>query len=166
MRHVFKVLVLLAAFVLDSTLGTYMEILHISPRFLLVAVIAMAMAGEFVEAGIYGLLAGALWDIFWGRTFGFHALLYLYVALGARAFLELVYKKSPLLTAGITFAASLLCEVVLCVFGSTIWGEGSFLFSLFRIILPTAAYAAVLQLILFRPITRLSRPKEERGTRL
>jgi len=166
MRHVFKILVLLLAFFIDSTLGTYIGILDISPSFLLVTVIAMAMAGELTEAGIYGLAAGALWDVFWGRTFGFHALLYMYVALGARAFLELVYKNTPVITAGITFVASLLCETVLCVFSFIIWGRGNFLYDVFRVIIPTAAYTAIVQMLLFHPLTRLSRPKAERGTRL
>jgi len=165
MRHIWKSVVLLLALLIDSTLGSHIGILDISPSFLLVTVIAMAMAGELAEAGIYGLAAGVLWDILWGRTFGFHALLYMYVALGARAFLELVYKNTPVITAGITFVASLLCELVLCFFSFTIWGRGNFLYNLFRIIIPTAAYTAIVQMLLYYPITRLSRPKEERGTR-
>ncbi len=166
MRHVWKSLVLLLALIIDSTLGSYIGILDISPSFLLVAVIAMAMAGELPEAGIYGLAAGMLWDLLWGRTFGFYALLYMYAALGARAFLELMYKNTPVITAGITFAASFLCETVLCLFGFAIWGQGNFLYDLFRVIIPTAAYTAIVQMIFFYPITKISRPKMERGTRL
>ncbi len=166
MRHFRKILVLLVALLIDSAWGSYIGILDISPSFLLVAVIAMAMAGEFSEAGIYGLAAGVLWDLLWGRTFGFHALLYMYAALGARAFLELVYKNTPVITAGITFAASLICETVICIFSFTIWGRSNFLYDLFRVIIPTAAYTAIVQMLLFYPITRLSRPKAERGTRL
>ena len=166
MRHVYKALVLLLAFLVDSTLGSYIGILDISPSFLLVAVIAMAMAGEFAEAGIYGLAAGVLLDLFWGRTFGFHALLYMYAALLARAFLELVYKNTPVITAGITFAASLLCELIFCIFNFTIWGQGNFLYDLFRVIIPTAAYTAIIQMLLFYPITKIAKPKAERGTRL
>ena len=166
MRHVRKVLVLLVAFLIDTTLGTYIGIFDISPSFLLVTIIAMAMAGEMMEAGIYGLLGGVLWDLFWGRTFGFHALIYMYTAIAARGFLELVYKNKPLITAGITFAASLVCEIFLCLFSFTIWGEGNFVYNLFRVMLPTALYTALLQLLLFRPITKLSRPGKERGIRL
>lgn len=164
MRHVYKSLVLILAFLIDSTLGSYIGILDVSPSFLLVAIIAMAMAGEFAEAGIYGLFGGVLLDLFWGRTFGFHALLYMYVALGARAFLELVYKNTPAITAGITFVASLLCELIFCVFNFTIWGQGNLLYDIFRVIIPTAAYTAIVQMLLFYPITRLAKPKTERGT--
>lgn len=166
MRHIFKSLVLLLAFVVDSTLGSYIGILDISPSFLLAVVIAMAMAGEMAEAGVYGLAAGVVLDLFWGRTFGFYALLYMYAALGARAFLELVYKNTPVITAGITFVASLLCEVIFCLFNFTIWGQGNFLYDLFRVIIPTAAYTAIIQMLLFHPITKLAKPKLERGTRL
>lgn len=166
MRHFRKVLVLLLALILDSTIGTYMGIWGITPSLLLVTVIAMAMAGEMGEAGVYGLLAGALWDLLWGRTFGFHALIYMYIAIAACAFLELVYKNTPIITAGVTFVASLLCEVLLYFVTFTIWGEGGFLYALFRIMLPTAVYTAIWQLLLFHPITKLSRPRTERGIRL
>ena len=167
MRHVYKTLVLLLAFIIDSTLGSYIGILDISPSFLLAVVIAMAMAGEIVEAGVYGLAAGVLLDLFWGRTFGLYAILFMYAALGARAFLELIYKNTPVITAGITFAASLVCELVFCVLHFTIWGEGNFLYDLFRVIIPTAAYTAIIQMLLFYPVTKLAKPKTERGmTRL
>lgn len=167
MRHVYKSLVLILAFIIDSTLGSYIGILDISPSFLIAVVIAMAMAGEMAEAGIYGLGAGVLLDLFWGRTFGFYALLYMYAALLARAFLELVYKNTPAITAGITFAASFICELIFCVFNFTIWGEGNFLYDIFRVIIPTAAYTAIIQMLLFYPVTKLAKPKAERGmTRL
>lgn len=165
MRHIWKSLVILLALIVDSTLGSQIGIFDISPSFLLVVLIAMAMAGELAEAGVYGLVAGVLWDLLWGRTFGFHALLYMFVSLGARGFLELVYKNTPKITAGITFVASLLCELVICFFSFTIWGRGDFWYALLRMMIPTAAYTAVVQMILYHPITRLSRPKEERGTR-
>lgn len=166
MRHVWKILVLLAAFLIDSTLGSFIGIKDISPSFLLVVVIAMAMAGELTEAGIYGLAAGVMWDIFWGRPFGFYALLYLYIALLSRAFLEFVYKNTPVITAGITFVAALLCEIVLSLFHFTIWEQGNFWYDLFRVSIPTAAYTAIVQMLLFHPITRLAKPKAERGGRL
>ncbi len=165
MRHVFKILTLLVALLIDSTLGSYIRIWDVSPSFLLVTVVAMAMSGEMAEAGIYGVFAGALWDLLWGRTFGFYALLYLYIAILARGFLELVYKNTVLLTAGITCVAALFCEILLCIFGFTIWGSGNFFFYLLRVIIPTAVYTGLLQILLCRVITKISRPKQERGTR-
>ncbi len=165
MRHVWKSLVLVAAFCLDSALGSYIGIFDISPSFLLVSVIAMAMAGGLVEAGVYGAVAGILWDLAWGRTFGFYTLLYMYSCLGARGFLELVYKNTTLITAGVTFAAALFCEIFVYIFSFVIWGRGSLLYDFLRVILPTAVYTSALQLVLFRPLTLISRPKLERGRR-
>lgn len=166
MRHLWKVLVLFLAFLLDTTLGVYIGILDVSPSFLLVAIVAMAMVSVPVEAGIYGFAAGFILDLCWGRTFGFYTLLYLYIALGARFFLEFIYKNTPRVTAGITFAASFFADVLLLVFGFTVWGEGNFLYALFRMVIPAAAYNAILQMLLFHPITAISKPKTERGTRL
>ena len=165
MRHVWKTLILLLACIIDSSLGSFIGIFDISPSFLLVSVIAMAMSSDFPEAGIYGGAAGVLWDLMWGRTFGFYALLYMYCALGARAFVEMVYKTKPSITAGITFGASLICELAVCIFSFVIWKRGNFLYDLFRVIIPTAAYTAIIQMLLFYPITLIARPKTERGTR-
>ena len=158
MRHIWKILILFLAFLADTTIGTYIGILHISPAFLLAAVIAMAMVSTPIEAGVYGFAAGVLMDICWGRTFGFYTLLFLYISLGARMFLELVYKNTPAVTAGIAFVASALCNVILCLFGFTVWGDGNFIYALFRIIVPMAAYTAILELLLFHPITVITKP--------
>ena len=56
MRHVWKTLVLLLALVIDSALGSYIGILDISPSFLLVTVIAMAMAGVVAAAPVLALI--------------------------------------------------------------------------------------------------------------
>ncbi|MBQ7036551.1 MAG: rod shape-determining protein MreD [Clostridia bacterium] len=166
MRHVWKILVLILAFVLDSTLGSFISIFDIAPSFLFASVMIMAMTGGFGEAGIYGAVAGILWDLAWGRTFGFYTLLYMYSALSAHGFLELVYKSSPLLTACITCVATFLCELIVYLLAFTIWGEGFLIFNVFRYMLPTAIYTAAVQLCIFRPVNALSRPGQERGMRL
>lgn len=166
MRHVWKTLLVLAAFCLDSTLGSYISIFNIAPCFLLATVIAMAMTGELGEAGVYGAVAGVLWDLAWGRTFGFYTLLYMYTALSAHGFLELVYKTSLFLTVGITFVATVLCEMIVYLLTFTIWGKGYFFLHVFRFMIPTALYTALVQLLIFRPINAICRPKQERGLRL
>ena len=165
MRYVWKTLVLLLAFILDSSLGSFISIFDIAPSFLFAAVMIMAMTGGMGEAGIYGALAGVLWDLAWGRTFGFYTLLYMYSALSAHGFLELIYKSTPLLTAGITFAASFLCELIVYLLRFTIWGEGVLIFNAFRFMLPAALYTALIQLLIFRPVNAVSRPRQERGSR-
>ncbi len=166
MRYVWKTLVLILAFVLDSTLGSFISIFDIAPSFLLATVMVMAMTGGLGEAGIYGALAGVLWDLAWGRTFGFYTLLYMYSALSAHGFLELIYKSTPLLTAGITFVAAFLCELIVYLLGFTIWGEGFLIYNVFRFMLPAAIYTALLQLLIFHPVNAVSRPRQERGARL
>ena len=165
MRYVWKTLVLLLAFILDSTIGSFISIFDIAPSFLFATVMIMAMTGGYGEAGMYGALAGVLWDLAWGRTFGFYTLLYMYSALSAHGFLELIYKSTPFLTAGITVVAAFLCKLIVYLLGFTIWGEGALVYNIFRFILPAAIYTGAVQLLIFRPINAVSRPKQERGTR-
>lgn len=167
MRHVFKTLTLIAVFILQSGVCPYIEILGIAPNIVLATVIIMALSSDFVEAGIYGGCAGVVMDICWGRVFGFHTLSFLYLALAVRFFLEMTYKNTPTVTAGITFVITLVYEMIYYFFSYVIWGEGVFLYALLRIMIPTAAYTAAVQFLLYRPVIWASRVKlDERGRRV
>ena len=167
MRHIFKVLTLIVVFVLQGGLCPHIEMLGIAPNLVLATVIIMALSSDFIEAGIYGGCAGMLMDIFWGRVFGFNTLIFLYVALAVRFFLEMTYKNTPTITAGITFVAVFVYELIYYFFSYMIWGEGVFLYALLRVMIPAAAYTAAIQFVIYKPVIWASRVKlDERGRRI
>lgn len=155
MRHVFKTLVLILIFVLQNTLVPYISILGVTPDILLAAVIIMALFSEPIEAGIYGAVTGTILDLILGRVYGFNTLAFLYIALAVRAFLEFVYKNRPVITAGITFVITIIYEIIYYFISYTIWGDGVFLYALFRLIIPTAAYTAAIQFLLYKPLSEV-----------
>lgn len=165
MRHVYKLLILLLTFIIQYSWGSYITICGVTPNLMLALIITMALSSDFLEAGIYGLTAGVLIDIFWGRAFGFYSLSFMYLPLLARAFIELIYKNSAFRSAAITFFATLVFETLLYFLSFIIWGKGNFPYALVRLILPVAFYTFVVELIIYKPVTLLSRPKPERGTR-
>lgn len=163
MQVVLKFVLIFLAFIIQGTWVQYIGILGVTPNAVLALIIALALVSEPFEAGAYGFAAGALWDLMWGRVFGIHTLLFLYVALLARAFIELMYKKGLSVVIVITFLAAIFYETVFFFLSFFIWGETGFLYVMLRIIIPSAAYTGVAQILIYSVTDALPLTRHERG---
>lgn len=162
MRHFLKALILCICLILQSTIFQFLGIRGIVPNLLLAGVISVAMtAGSDLEALGYGLGAGVVYDLLWGRVFGINALLMMYIAVGAYYAAGYVYRKNITVGAAFAFLASLIYDILFYVLSFTIFGNGKFLFVMFRIIIPAAAYTAVLQVIIYPVIGKVQRIDSE-----
>jgi cell shape-determining protein MreD len=126
--------------------------MSVTPNLLLGALIGVCMAGPPLRAGALAFLAGALTDLMWGRVFGINTLLFLYLALGACAVNEAIFKRSYFIDAGVVFVGSLIYDLALYLLSFTLWGEGHCLFLLMRVAVPAAAYTAICHLLV-SPVT-------------
>lgn len=150
MRNLYRAIVLLVIFLLQSSLCGFVRILGIAPNFLLCAVIAAALtsAGP-VEAAVFGLVAGTVYDVLWGRVFGVHAMLMMYTCLAVFYIAAYIYRKTVISGVVITFCATFLYELIFYAISFLIWGETHIIYFIFRIIIPGAAYTACVQFIVY-----------------
>lgn len=165
MRHVLKSALILLAFVIQCTWVQYINILGVTPNIVLALVIAMGLISEPVESGAYGFAAGVLWDLMWGRVFGVNALLFMYIALLVRMLMEFMYKKGIFVAVSLTFISCILYEVLFFLLSFVIWGERGFLYVFLRIIIPSAAYTGMVQILIFGAVSLLLLGRHERSDR-
>lgn len=149
MRYTVKAIFLILMFIIQSTLAQHMSIFGVTPNLLLAAVVAVALSSEPAEAACLACGTGVVFDLMFGRVFGMSTLLFTYIALLSRAMLELMYEKTLISTMFITFLAMILYQCINLFLGFVIWGEGDFVFLFFRMILPCAAYTALMQIIIY-----------------
>lgn len=150
MRYFYKALALLLIFFLQSSLCGFIRIIGIAPNILLCAVLAGALtAADPVEAAVYGLGAGTLYDILWGRVFGVNAILMMYTCFAVFYIAAFIYRKTVVSGVVITFFAALVYELVFYAISFLIWGETNVIYFIFRLIIPGAAYTACFQFLLY-----------------
>ncbi len=150
MRYFYKAVALLFMFFLQSSLCGFIRIIGIAPNILLCAVIAGALtsAGP-IEAAVYGLGAGALFDVLWGRVFGVNAILMMYTCFAVYYIAAFIYRKTVISGVVITFLATLMYELIFYAISFLIWGETNVVYFIFRVIIPGAAYTACFQFLLY-----------------
>lgn len=165
MRYTVKALFLILILVIQSTWVQYISIFGVTPNLIIAAVVAIALSSEPVEAAVLAAGTGIVFDLIFGRVFGISTLLYMYIALLSRGMLEYMYEKTLISSMLITFLAAFLYQSINFFLSFIIWGEGGFLFLLFRLIFPCAAYTACLQIIIYAVVEKLPFTNGIRGGR-
>jgi rod shape-determining protein MreD len=162
MRNLYKALLLFIIFLIQPPLSDFIRILGIAPNLLLCAAIAAALTAPGpCEAALFGLGAGALYDIMWGRVFGVNALFMMYICIAVFYTAAYIYRKTVISCVVITFCGALLFELVFYAVSFFIWGSHNIQYFILRVIIPAAAYTAFFQLIIY-PITPKVKEKNPR----
>ena len=162
MRHFWNALILIISLILQSTVAHFLGIMGVIPNILLAGAVSIALCAESgLEALLYGLGAGVIYDIAWGRIFGVHALLMMYIAVGVYFASDFVYKKNITVCVLFAFLASLIHDIIFFAGSFMLFGNGQFLYVLFRIIIPAAAYTAFIQIFVYMLVRKVNRRGEE-----
>lgn len=150
LNYVWTYLTLVVLFVVQTTLGIYIDVYSIAPDIIFVFAVCYSMYNFPVRSTVLCLVAGILADLYTGSYIGVNALLYMYIGLAISNFAASLIKKNIwTATLGVLTVSVIYHTVVLIVY-YVIPGYSSFAFPFLRIVLPTALYDAVLSLVMYR----------------
>lgn len=159
-RRIVTVLMIVAAFLLQSTVFGRLAFANIRPNLMIVVTASVGfMRGE--KGGMEaGFLCGLFIDLFWGGVLGFYTLIYTVIGYMNGTFHRLFFDddiKFPLVLIGIS---DLIYSFVgyLCLFML----QGKFIFSFFlgHVMLPELVYTILVTLILYQIILHVNRRLE------
>lgn len=162
LRIIITALVIFINFILQSTLLDYIRIGAIKPNTALVIIICYAILRGDVEGAIIGFFTGLLHDLFFGNTIGLHALLYTVVGFVCGKPFKNFYNENfmlPIILAGVS---SLFYEFGIYFFEFLFRGRINIIHYFWAIILPSAVYATILSVPLYRLIYGINDLLEER----
>lgn len=143
-RYIMSYLLLVIAYILQTTLIREIAIFRVAPSLVLVSVICFSLVNEPVSAATYGGIAGLLLDISSGRTIGFNAILLLYLALALVIFGQEFFHDTVRSATFLVVLATILYEVVFTFFNFAIFGNSSFWYMIARVVLVEAVYNGAL----------------------
>lgn len=160
-RKIVLAVLILATFILQTTIFKSLSIASVSPNLLLILTVSFGFMRGKREGLFVGFFCGLLVDIFYGNMLGFYALLYMYIGF-LNGFLYKVFYdediKVPMLLVGV----SDLCYG-LAVYGLQFLMRGRLaVFSYLRhIIIPEMVYTVLVTVIIYRILFRLNRKLTE-----
>lgn len=164
MKHFIRALLVLIFLILQSTFCHFIKITGVMPNLVLAYVIALALTSDnIMYAGAFGLAAGLLWDILWSRVFGIQSLTFMYIAILAYRAGEYMYRKNLTVCVIFTLTGTILAESILYITGFVLTYEASFWHAFFRTIIPSAAYTAIIQVVIFQICLKVKHIGKERS---
>ena len=147
-RRLCLALILLLLSVLQNTNGLFPQIFGVRALLLIPAVVCIAMFERDVFGMIFGLYAGALWDVFPSGA-SYNALFLLTVGFICGTLINTIMRNN-VVTAGIlSFTAITLYNIIYWLFNFVFSGLDSAAFMLWRYYLPSILYTAVFIPVMF-----------------
>ena len=149
-RTVLYILVILACFILQTTVFQTLAIGSIVPNLLLIATISFGfMRGKIT--GIWtGFLCGILKDLFYGNLLGFYALVYLCIGYGAGCCTKIFYDEEIRVPMFLVAVGDLIYGLAVYGFQFLMRGRIEIFFYLRRIIIPEAIYTVLITVVLYK----------------
>lgn len=148
MNYVLSYLTLAVLFVLQTTLGRYIDICGIAPDIIFVYILCYSMYNYPVRAAVLSIIAGIIVDLYSSTHVGLNALLYMYIGLAVSNFASTLMKKNVWTVALGVVVLSILYHTVVLITQYVIAGHSGFVYPFVRIALPTAVYDGVVSLVL------------------
>ena len=148
-------------YILQCTLFQKLSLASVSPNLLLILTFAAGfMRGK--KEGLYvGFFCGFLLDLFYGKTIGFNAMLYMYIGYINGFFSNVFYDDEVPFPIGLLCASDFLYNFVFYIFAFLLRNRLAFSYYLLHIILPEMIYTVVIMLLIYRLMLKINRKLEE-----
>lgn len=148
LKYVLAYFSLVVFFLLQTTLGIYIDIYNIAPNIIFVFAVCYAMYNFPVKSAVLCAVAGFVVDLYQGSYIGLNTLLYMYIGLAISNFAAILIKKNIWTVALGVFVISLLYQTVILIVNYVALGYSGFFYPFGRIVFPGAVYDAVLSFIM------------------
>ncbi len=154
-------LLLIAVFLIQMTPYGLPEIAGARPWLLVPLVVFVAMFEGAFAGGIYGAVAGFLWDMFSERLTGFSALFLLAACIACGLLVQVLLRNNMLSALLLGSAVTLGYGVYQWFFCTVIWGEEDAWFVLWRLTLPDMIYTICISVALYCIVYKMAKQMKQ-----
>ena len=162
-------LLIIINIIIQSTLLQHIAIRGVIPNTAIIIIVSFALLRGSVSGAAAGFFSGLIYDILFGNSVGFYALLGIVTGWICGIFNTNFYRENYFLPAVLSCAAILFYDSAIYIFGMIQGINFSYISILFNIILPEAVYTAVFVIPVYRIVFAANEQlesKERRNRRL
>ena len=159
-RFVITAVILIAAYLLQCTVFSSLELAGIKPNLLIIVTASFGFMRGSREGMLVGLFAGLLTDIQFGDMIGFYAMIYLFVGFINGLFERLYFDEDIKLPLFLIAGSDFIYGVVIYFLMFLLRSDFQFLYYLNRIIIPEAIYTIVITLAVYPLLLFINRRLE------
>ena len=147
LNYILTYITLSVIFILQTTMGIYIDIGGVAPNIIFVFAVCYAMYNFPVRASVLCLVAGIMVDLYSRQYIGVNALLYMYIGLAVSKFAATLIRKNVWTAALGVLVVSAIYHTAILLIDYVVPGYSGFLYPFMRIVLPTALYDGVISLV-------------------
>ena len=159
-RPLVTVIIVIACFLLESTVFQSLSFASITPNLLIIVTASFGFMRGKREGMLVGFLCGIITDIFFGELIGFYALLYTVIGYANGFFKRIFYPediKLPLFLIGIS---DFVFGNAVCIFMFIMRSKFHYSYYLGSIIIPELIYTILVTLVLYQIIFKINQKLE------
>lgn len=155
-RAIINILMIIIAFVLETSVFPFLPFIVVAPNLLLIVVFTIGFVYGEREGILYGILAGLLMDVFYSGPFGYFTLIFGWIGFINGFFSRFCYDEYlflPILICGIN---EIMYNLLLFAVRFILRGQTNFVYYLKTIILPEIMLTIIFAIILYKPVCSLN----------
>nr|WP_294492260.1 rod shape-determining protein MreD [uncultured Mediterraneibacter sp.] len=160
-RFVVTAVILLAAYLLQTSVFPALEIAGVKPNLLLIVTAAFGFMRGSREGMLVGFAAGLLVDIQFGNMIGFYALIYLITGYVNGIFEQIYFDEDIKLPLFLIAGSDLLYGGAVYFLTFLLRSDFNFLYYLNRIIIPEMIYTIVITIVVYPLLLYINHRLEE-----
>ncbi len=149
MKSFLAYITVIILFVVQTTLGRYIDIYGIAPNLVFVFAVCYSMYNFPVRSAVLCVVSGLILDLYNCTNIGLNALLYMYIGLAVSMFFAVLMKKSLFTVALGVITVSAVYQIIWLVLVHVINHRAPFLYSLVRIVLPSTVYDGIAATVMY-----------------
>ena len=151
-RIIIEFLIIIAAFILQSTVFRAISLGGIVPNLLIIVTASFGIMRGKKEGMFVGFVCGLLEDIFFGEILGFYALIYTFIGYLNGIFQSMFYPEDVKLPMSLISASEALYCFICYIFLFLLRGKLHLGYYIVHVILPEIVYTIVITIALYRGI--------------
>lgn len=159
MRFIVTGLIMIADFILQTTVFDYIEIGGVKPNTFIIILVSFAILDGSLTGAIMGLIGGFAHDIFFSDIIGVNALIYMLLGYSIGFAHEKVYRDSLIVPVIITFISTIALGILTFIY--TFFARFQIEFNVIFInkLFPEAVYNSILSIFIYYWILKLHKLK-------
>lgn len=155
-------LVLIVNFIFQSTFLQLVEIRGVIPDTMIIIIVSYALLRGQNTGMAVGVAAGLIYDVFFGNSIGFYALLGLLTGLICGTSSKTFYRENYVMPVLLSFLANCVIGMVVYVTSFLLKNDYNVFYYVFNVILPQAVYTGVAAVFIYRILYSINKKVEKK----
>ncbi len=164
-RKAGELILILAFYLLQVTLGSVIEIGGIKPNLLIILPVLFGFLHGKNEGMFVGFFAGFMYDIFFSGLFGFSSLVFVYIGYFSGVFYQKYEETEMLIPLGLLLAGNFSFGFLSYIGNFLLHNRLNVMYYISRFILPEVVYTLIIAVVLYKPVAFLNKKLEPRNKR-